>query len=329
MVAKSALISFNKKLILSESRHLSDLLGRLGTEQINPATREIDLASPLGIAQLMNAQDALVAAAVGRQNHVIAEAIERVSESFQQGGRLVYAGSGTSGRLGILDASECPPTFGSPPEMVQGLIAGGPQAVFRAHEGAEDSPEQGAADVAALQLGPNDTLCGLAASGRTPYVIGTMAEAKRRGAGTIFVCCVSPSQLPKELQADILIAVEVGPEVIAGSTRLKSGTAQKMVCNMITTGAMIRIGKVWHNVMVDLQLTNQKLHERARRILVTYAGVSYEEAVRLLDESGGHVKTALVMALSGLSASQARNRLEAANGFIRKALTSPEKTPDE
>ncbi len=277
----------------------------------------------------MNAQDAEVAAAVGKQKHAIAQAIEQVAQSFKNGGRLIYAGSGTSGRLGILDASECPPTFGSPPEMVQGIIAGGQQAVFKAVEGAEDDLGQGAADVSALSLGPNDTLCGLAASGRTPYVLGAMAEGKRRGAATIFVCCVKPGQLPKELKPDILIAAEVGPEVIAGSTRLKSGTAQKMVCNMITTGAMIRLGKVWHNVMVDLQLSNQKLHERARRILVTYAGVSYDEAVALLQESHGHVKTALLMALSGLSAQQARRRLEASDGFIRKALTSTEKKSDE
>ncbi|MCH8485677.1 MAG: N-acetylmuramic acid 6-phosphate etherase [Candidatus Cyclonatronum sp.] len=305
------------------------MLSRLGTEQINPQTREIDLASPLEIAELMNAQDELVAKAVGRQKHAIAAAIEQVSQSFKQGGRLVYAGSGTSGRLGILDASECPPTFGSPPEMVQGLIAGGPEAVFRAQEGAEDSPEQGAADVRNLNLGPHDTLCGLAASGRTPYVLGAMAEARQRGAATVFVCCVKPEHLPEGLLTDILIAVEVGPEVIAGSTRLKSGTAQKMVCNMITTGAMIRLGKVWQNVMVDLQLTNQKLHERARRILVTYGGVSYDEAVSLLQQTNGHVKTALLMALGNFSEAEARLQLKRANGFIRKALTCQEKNSDE
>lgn len=306
---------------MSEDRKtLFDHLALLDTEQRNPATMHIDLCSPEEIARIINEQDMGVADAVRLKLPVIARAIEITADAFMSGGCLFYAGSGTSGRLGILDAAECPPTFGTPPEMVVGLIAGGKDAVFRAKEGAEDSMDAGADDFLKMEPTGNDVVCGLAASGRTPYVAGVLKAARETGCKTLLVCCVPASQLKPGFHADVIIDVPVGPEVIMGSTRMKSATAQKMVCNMISTGAMIRLGKVFENVMVDLQLTNQKLVERAKRIIMMFSGAGYETAGELLDKSDGHVKTALLMALGGLTADASRELLASCDGFVRRAL---------
>jgi len=237
---------------------------------------------------------------------------------MQRGGRLIYLGAGTSGRLGVLDASECPPTFNTPPEMVIGLIAGGHRALTEAIEGAEDDYEQGRSDVAALSLTPNDSLVGIAASGATPYVLGGVAEAHVRAAFTVGLACNRPS--PLEQAVAVSIAPLVGPEVIAGSTRLKAGTAQKMVLNMLSTGVMVKLGKTYGNLMVDVQPTNAKLRDRARRIVAQATGISLEQASVLLETCSGEVKTAIVSRLAGLSPAEAHLRLQASNGSIRRAL---------
>jgi len=310
---------------LSDKQELYNQLKKLETEQRNPETMHIDLADPLEIVRLMNEQDKLVAEYVSTRKEQIAQAVTYAHEALAQGGRLIYTGAGTSGRLGVLDAAECPPTFGTRPEQVIGLIAGGREAMFVAQEGSEDLPEHGEKDIAQLNVSEKDVVCGLAASGRTPYVLGTLEEAKRRGARTIMVCCVSAERVKLELKADVMIDVPVGPEVIMGSTRLKSATAQKMVCNMISTGAMVRLGKVYENVMVDLMLTNKKLVERSRRIITMFTDVDYDEASRLMMESGGKVKVALLMGLAKVSREEAEKQLEAHDGFIRAALQSYEK----
>lgn len=299
---------------------LFDQLKKLDTEQRNPNTRSIDLAGPKEIARLINQEDQSVAAQVEQKLDQIAEAISLTAEALQKGGRLIYAGAGTSGRLGVLDAAECPPTFGTDPGQVIGLIAGGKEAMFVAQEGAEDYEKNGRDALDEINLSSKDVVCGLAASGRTPYVHGALKEAKERGCKTIFVTTVPAGQIT--IPVDVLIDIPVGPEAIMGSTRMKSATAQKMVLNMITTGAMIRQGKTYENVMVDLMLTNNKLKERAKRIIMMFSEVSYDEASRLLKESGGHVKTALLMALGQLTKSEAQALLNEHNGFIRKAFLS-------
>ncbi|GBD07063.1 N-acetylmuramic acid 6-phosphate etherase [bacterium HR21] len=300
-------------------------LASLLTEQNNPATWDIDLADTQRILQLINAEDQKVAPAVAREIPFIAQAVDRIVESFRQGGRLFYVGAGTSGRLGILDAAECPPTFGTPPEMVQAIIAGGEAAVFRAQEGAEDRRHEGAAAIAERQVGPRDVVCGIAASARTPFVVGALEEAHRRGATTVLLT-TNPRHQVQRMEiaryANILICPEVGPEVIAGSTRMKSGTAQKLVLNMLTTAAMIRLGKTYHNIMVDLQPTNHKLRERAKRILMLLAEVDYATAECALREAGWSTKLALVMLLGNFSAEQARQLLSRSGGRIREALQS-------
>lgn len=301
-----------------KDQRLFSQLKKLDTEQRNPATQEIDLADSLEIARLINQEDKKVADEVEKKLPEIAKAIDFVKEAFEAGGRLIYAGAGTSGRLGILDAAECPPTFGSDPSQVLGLIAGGKEAVFVAQEGAEDYEENGRQALREENLQQNDVVCGLAASGRTPYVHGALKEANELGCHTIFVTTVPGSQI--DIEVDVLIDIPVGPEVIMGSTRMKSATAQKMVLNMVTTGANIRLGKVFENVMVDLQLSNQKLHERSRRIIMMFADVDYEEADEYLQAADGHVKTALVMALGGISREVAQQKLEENEGFIRRAL---------
>jgi len=310
---------------LSDKQALYNQLKKLETEQRNPETMHIDLADPLEIVRLMNEQDKLVAEYVSTRKEQISQAVTYAHEALAQGGRLIYTGAGTSGRLGVLDAAECPPTFGTRPEQVVGLIAGGREAMFVAQEGSEDLPEHGEKDIAQLNVSERDVVCGLAASGRTPYVLGTLEEAKRRGARTIMVCCVSAERVNLELEADVMIDIPVGPEVIMGSTRLKSATAQKMVCNMISTGAMVRLGKVYENVMVDLMLTNKKLVERSRRIITMFTDVDYDEASRLMMESGGKVKIALLMGLAKVSREEAEKQLEAHDGFIRAALQSYKK----
>lgn len=297
---------------------LFEQLRGLATEQRNPHSMHIDSASTTEILDIINTEDHLVPVAVRRELPHIARAVDLVVEAMKEGGRLIYVGAGTSGRLGILDASECPPTFGTPAELVQGLIAGGTEAVFRSREGAEDRPADGARALDELPIRPADVVCGIAASQRTPFVIGAVAHARARGCRTVFVSCVPRAEFG--LEVDVAICPYVGPEVIMGSTRMKSGTAQKLVLNMITTASMIRLGKVYENMMVDLQMTNAKLVERSKRTVMTVTGIDYESATRLLDDAGGHVKTALVMHLAGLSAAEARLRLEAAGGFVRQAL---------
>jgi N-acetylmuramic acid 6-phosphate etherase len=304
--------------VSKKDQRLFSQLKDLDTEQRNPSTQEIDLADSLEIAQLINQEDKRVADDVEKKLPDIARAIDLTKQAFENGGRLIYAGAGTSGRLGILDAAECPPTFGSDPSQVVGLIAGGKEAVFEAQEGAEDYEQNGRDALKKIDLNSNDVVCGLAASGRTPYVHGALKEARETGCATVFVTTVPGSQIT--IDVDVLIDVPVGPEAIMGSTRMKSATAQKMVLNMITTGANIRQGKVFENVMVDLQLSNQKLQERARRIIMMFSDVDYDTAGNYLDAADGHVKTALLMLLANVDREIAAAKLKENNGFIRRAL---------
>jgi N-acetylmuramic acid 6-phosphate etherase len=288
------------------------------TEKRNPLTTDIDILSTLDMLALINAEDQKVAQVVQAELASIAAAVDAITTRMQRGGRLIYMGAGTSGRLGVLDASECPPTFGTPPELVVGLIAGGPVAITAAVEGAEDNHDGGAAEIAELVVEENDSVISIAASGRTPYAIGGLEEAKRRGALTVSVACNHPSPLGK--LADIAIALPVGPEVVTGSTRLKAGTAQKMVLNMISTGVMIRLGKTYSNLMVDVQPTNAKLRHRARRIVSEATGLGLDQAGALLQACDGEVKTAIVAVLAGVSPEEARKRLNRSGGYVRRAL---------
>lgn len=289
------------------------------TEARNSRSANIDALSTLEMARLINQEDARVAHAVEQELPQIARAMDAIAARMSEGGRLIYIGAGTSGRLGILDASECPPTYGTPPEQVIGIIAGGHAAVTRSVEGAEDNINAAARDVDAVNVNARDAVVGIAASGRTPYVIAALAQAKRRGALTISVACNHPSPLAE--RADIAIAPLVGPEVITGSTRMKAGTAQKMVLNMLSTGAMVRLGKTYGNLMIDVQPTNLKLRERARRIVAQVCGVSEQDAAHILEQSGGQVKTAIVAALANISPDAARERLQNANGVVHRALS--------
>lgn len=288
------------------------------TEQRNPKTMQLDTMSALQIAQIMNAEDEGVAAAVKTALPQIAKAIDFAADSFAQGGRLIYLGAGTSGRLGVLDASECPPTFGVPEAMVVGLIAGGRQAVWQAVEGAEDSCTQAEQDLRAIQLTRADTVVGLAASGRTPYVLYGLWYAKSMGCKTAAIACNRESAIGQE--ADTAIEVEVGPEILTGSTRLKSGTAQKMVLNMISTGAMVRSGYVYENLMVNLQVSNKKLQGRAVRIVQQASSCTPQEAEALLQQAKGDVKTAIVMQLLGVPCDSAEKLLKQSGGNIRTAV---------
>jgi N-acetylmuramic acid 6-phosphate etherase len=259
----------------------------------------------------------------------VERAVEILVEAFQNGGRLFYAGAGTSGRLGVLDAAECPPTFGTDPEQFQGLIAGGREAMFRAQEGAEDHESNGADAIDAAGVTARDVVCGIAASRRTPYVAGAVQRAREIGARTLFVTCNPRDAFEaSDLDAitDVAMCADVGPEIIMGSTRMKSGTATKLILNMLSTASMVRMGKVYENMMVDLQMTNAKLVERSRRIVMTASGVDYDTAGDTLDAAGGHVKTALVMLLADVDADEARQRIEAGGGFVRHAIegTAPE-----
>jgi N-acetylmuramic acid 6-phosphate etherase len=299
-------------------KELFHKLEKLLTEQRNPASMDIDLADSRAIVEIINSEDKFVADAVAKRLDKIAETIDLIVEGLKHGGRLLYFGAGTSGRLGVLDAAECPPTFGTDPETVQGFIAGGDKAMFRAQEGAEDLEMYGMDEAGRIICSPHDIVVGLAASGRTPYVHGVLKKAAELGCKTVLVTTVSAAQV--DIDVDILVDVPVGPEVIMGSTRMKSATAQKMILNMFTTGAMIRLGKVYENVMVDLQLTNKKLEERAKRIVMMLSGISYEDASDLLLRANHHVKTALMMALSGISMESAERLLEQNDGFIRRAM---------
>lgn len=293
-------------------------LQQLATEQANPASSTLDTLSALGIVRLMNAEDAAIPEAVRRELPAIAAAVEVVTARLRAGGRLFYVGAGTSGRLGALDASECPPTFDTPPAMVQALIAGGPAALTHAVEGAEDDPEAGRRDLLAAGAGAGDAVVGISASGRAPYVLGALDLARELGAATIGLCCTGQSAFVG--RCDILIAPVVGPEVLTGSTRLKAGTAQKLVLNMLSTAAMVRLGKCYGNLMVDMRATNSKLRDRAARIVSTVTGADYAEAWSTLEAADFESKVAIVMLKAGVAREEARRRLDEHAGQLRAAL---------
>ena len=292
------------------------------TEHRNPRSADIDLASPLEIVEIINAEDRTVADAVATQKREVAEAIAIAEDFLRRGGRRVYAGAGNTGRLGVLDASECPPTFGVDFDMVVGLIAGGYDALLRAQEGAGDSPEGGARDIDALALGERDFLIGIAASGGTPYVRGALTRARELGARTAIVACTPPPAAMRDV-ADLVIVPITGPEVVTGSTRMKAGTATKLVLNMITTGAMIRIGKTYGNLMVDLRATNAKLRDRSERIIVEVTGVDRAEAKRLLAAAGDSVKAAIVMHALHTDRAGAERALAQGGGVVRRVIPGP------
>ncbi len=288
------------------------------TEKRNPRTMQLDTMSELEIVTTMNEEDARVPLAIAKKLPQIAQAAHWAAEAFEQGGRLFYMGAGTSGRLGVLDAAECPPTFGVAPGMVVGLIAGGEQAFLKAVEGAEDDRALGQSDLEAYGLNAKDVVIGIAASGRTPYVLGGLAYARSVGCRTAAIACNTGSEIGRA--ADLAIEVEVGPEVLTGSTRLKSGTAQKLILNMISTASMVRTGKVYQNLMVDVMQNNEKLHTRAENIVIDATGVTRPEARSAIDAAGGSVKVAITMLLADCSADEARSRLEKAGGHVRAAI---------
>jgi N-acetylmuramic acid 6-phosphate etherase len=292
------------------------------TERRNPRTAAIDLASPLEIVDMIGAEDRTVAEAVATQREQMARAVELAEAAFRAGGRLFYVGAGTSGRLGVLDASECPPTFGTNPEMVQGIIAGGLDALVRSQEGAEDIAADGAAQMDQRKVGEHDFVVGIAASGTTPYVHGALERAAALGARTAIVACSPPPDAIVKL-VDVAIVAITGPEAVTGSTRMKAGTATKLVLNTISTGAMIRIGKTFGNLMVDLRAMSQKLVDRGERIMMEVCGVSRPEARRLIDAAGGVVKTAIVMQKLGVSRVEAERALSDAGGVVRRVVHEP------
>jgi N-acetylmuramic acid 6-phosphate etherase len=293
-------------------------LDQLTTEQANPNTADIDILPIEEALRLLNDEDRAVPEAVRSEIPHIARAVELIEKSLRAGGRLIYVGAGTSGRLGCLDASEIPPTYGLEAGRVVGVIAGGDAALRNSIEGAEDSPAQGAAAMADLNVDSRDVICGIAASGRTPYVLGALSEGRKRGAATVGVTTNRPSEMDEAV--DVLIAPVVGSEPVSGSTRMKSGTAQKLVLNMLTTMAMVRIGKTYGNLMVDLRATNEKLVRRSHRLIRLVSGVGEEEARRLFEASGRDVKTAIFMGLTGTDREEAKRRLDAAGGVLRRAL---------
>ncbi|MDY4372792.1 N-acetylmuramic acid 6-phosphate etherase [Pectobacterium carotovorum] len=293
-------------------------LGKLISETRNPATMALDQLSTLEMVHAFNQEDRKVPEAIALVLPAIAEAVDLAAASLQEGGRLIYLGAGTSGRLGVLDASECPPTFGVPHGLVIGLIAGGPGALLKAVEGAEDDPALGEADLKALNLTAADMVVGLAASGRTPYVIGALRYAHDVGCRTAAISCNPHSPIAQEAQ--VAISPVVGPEALTGSTRLKSGTAQKLVLNMISTGAMVKLGKVYQNLMVDVKATNVKLLDRACRIVVEATGADREQAQQALVQADNEVKPAILMLLANIDVAAARERLKQHNGYLREAL---------
>jgi N-acetylmuramic acid 6-phosphate etherase len=301
---------------MPDTNPLFEQLKQLVTEQRNPRTAGIDLAATAQVLELMNDEDATVAASVRRAVPDIARAVDLVTAVFRGGGRLFYVGAGTSGRLGILDAAECPPTFGVEPELVQGIIAGGRDTVFRSREGVEDHEDAGATDVAAHSIAAGDAVVGIAASRRTPYVLGALRAASERGARTVFLRCNDGP----DPGVEVVITVVVGPEAITGSTRLKAGTAQKMVLNMITTASMVKLGKVYQNLMVDVKPNSEKLIERAKGIVMMLTGLDYQAASRVYEASGRQVKVAVMMERLGIAAGEATERLRASDGFLARAL---------
>jgi N-acetylmuramic acid 6-phosphate etherase len=296
----------------------TESLPSLTTEQQNSASRALDTKSALEIATIINAEDAKVAAAVQKALPQIAEAIDAIANALSRGGRLIYIGAGTSGRIAALDAAECPPTFSTDPKMVQFVIAGGEKALGRAVEANEDSPKLGQRDIAKVRPGKKDVVIGIAASGRTPYTVAAVEYAKKKGAKTVGVSCNAGSPLANA--ADIAITAEVGPEVVSGSTRMKAGTAQKMILNMLTTGAMTRLGYVYGNLMVNVSLKNRKLVERGITILSQAAGIDREQARAALENSDGSVPLALIMQRAGVKRKEAKRRLKSANGNVRRAV---------
>lgn len=294
-------------------------LTKLSTEARNERTWALDSMTSLEIATAMNEEDGRVIEAVRLVLPKIAEAIDWATDALESGARIIYMGAGTSGRLGVLDAVECPPTFGVDPSRVVGLIAGGEGAFVKAVEGAEDSMELGEGDLSALDVSKDDIVIGLAASGRTPYVIGGLRYARSVGCKTVAIACNADSAIGRE--ADLAIEPVPGPEVLTGSTRLKAGTAQKLVLNMISTGSMVRIGKAYQNLMVDVQATNEKLVARSRNIVVEACGCAVEQAMEALDRAGGHVKTAIVSILLDCDVDTARARLEESRGHVRDAIS--------
>ncbi|KAF0818903.1 MULTISPECIES: N-acetylmuramic acid 6-phosphate etherase [unclassified Cytobacillus] len=290
---------------------------KLNTEQRNPKTMEIDLMSTEEIITIINQEDTIVPNAIAREIPHIVKVVDEITESFKKGGRLIYVGAGTSGRLGIIDASECPPTYGTDPEMVVGIIAGGKEAMTEAVEGAEDNSEQGRQDVADIQISDKDVLVGIAASGRTPYTIGALQYGNEVGAVTVAVACTKDPEMGKV--AKYTIAPITGPEVVTGSTRMKAGTAQKLVLNMLTTASMIKLGKVYGNLMVDVQMTNEKLFKRAESIVKMATGASDEEARTALKEQNYHTKAAILQILTGLKGEAAAELLKKHNGYLREA----------
>lgn len=294
------------------------MLNRLTTEQRNPASENVDQFSSLEIVELMNREDQTVAVAVEKEAVNIALAVDAIVTAMKSGGRLVYMGAGTSGRLGVLDASECPPTFSTDPELVVGLIAGGHGALVRSIEGAEDFPEYGERDLVDVNLANTDVVVGIATSGRTPYVIGGLKYARSIGCKTVGIACNEGSEM--ETVSDIMVCPVVGPEIVSGSTRMKAGTATKMVLNSLTTATMIRLGKTYGNLMVDLRATNVKLRERSRRIVAMLADVGEEAAQALLDRCDGEVKTAIVAHRRGTEAAEARRILRESDGHLREAM---------
>jgi len=304
---------------MTNDKRLFEEISSLSTEQRNLSSINIDKQSTEEILRIINNEDKKVPLSVEREIPYISKAVELIVDSIKKGGRLIYFGAGTSGRLGVVDASECPPTFGAPDNLIIGQIAGGNEAMFKAKEGSEDFEENGAEDVIKLGVNENDVVCGLAASGRTPYVIGAVAKAKELGAKTLYITA-TPRKNFNIKNVDIAICPHVGPEVVMGSTRMKSGTAQKLVLNMLTTTAFVRLGKTYENMMIDLQQTNKKLVERSKKIVMTITGVTYEQATKYLELSEGHVKTSLVMILAGVDFEEAKQRLLKSDGFVRKAL---------
>jgi N-acetylmuramic acid 6-phosphate etherase len=302
-----------------DTKTLFDEISGLSTEQRNPKSMDIDIRSTAEILKIINDEDKIVPLAVEKELPFIEKAVEIIVSALKNGGRLIYFGAGTSGRLGVIDAAECPPTFGTPDDLISGFIAGGKAAMFKAQEGAEDREENGAKDVLSANITSKDVVCGIAASRRTPYVIGAIKKAKGLGAKTLFVTC-NPRNDFNIKEVDVAICPYVGPEVIMGSTRMKSGTAQKLVLNMLTTASMIRLGKVYENMMIDLQMTNKKLIERSKKIIMTITGISYDAASEFLEKADGHVKTALVMIKANVDACEAKQRLIKADGFVRKAI---------
>jgi N-acetylmuramic acid 6-phosphate etherase len=307
------------------SKRVFNQIKDLVTEGRNPDTFDIDSKSTLQILKSINREDKKVALAVEKEIPNIAKAVDLVVEAFKNKGRLFYIGAGTSGRLGVLDAAECPPTFGTPPGMIKGIIAGGRRTLVRSKEGVEDDFEAGGKDLEKNKISKKDVVVGIAASRRTPYVLGALEKAKKVGAKTIFIFCnpisrhrIRASRL--KTKVDIAISPILGPEVITGSTRMKAGSAQKMILNMLTTASMIKLGKVYQNLMVDLQAKSEKLVERSKRIIMMTTGVDYEKAEKYLKRAGGKVKTALVMILANVDKQTAEKRLKVAGGFVAKAI---------